>query len=129
MLDEPKLPNGTHNLMDAKPLAALAWSRISHFQTQKSQVKTALFAPNLQDFIAFNIVLLQNSMWMGLASPTSTLILDLVGPDSCQSAATQMKHEKYATYILKIDQSLSSTFSISYTFGSSLQVPKVQRMI
>lgn len=81
MLDEQKPPNGTtHTLRDAKPPR----SRISHFQTLKSQVKLfALFA-NLQIFI----VLLQNFMWMGLESPTSTLILGLAGQDFYQSAAT-----------------------------------------
>ena len=34
-------------------------------------------------------------MWMGRASPTSTLILALVGQVFCQSAVTQKKHEKY----------------------------------
>ena len=53
MLDAQKLPNATHTLGDLKPLAAR--SRISHFQTLKSQVsKTAasFFSP----IISLNVV-------------------------------------------------------------------------
>ena len=48
MLDKQKLPNGTHNLGDVKPLAAR--SRISHFQTLKSQVENFSLSPKV--FIA-----------------------------------------------------------------------------
>ena len=77
-----------------------------------------------------NVPSFQSFMWMGRASPTSTLILALVGQVFCQSAVTQKKHEKYD---LNLEIDLFSEegclfHPISYISGSSLQVPKVRRM-
>ena len=76
--------------------------------------------------------------------PTSTLILVLAGRDFCQSVVMQMKHDKYAilfSYLVikSVSEEIRCLFSlplflsphwqISYTSGSSLQVPKVHGMI
>ena len=91
MLEEKKPPNSTtYALEEATP----ARSKTSHFQTPKSQVKLLSFRQCSKPH-RVNVPSLQSFMWMGRASPTSTLILALVGQDFCQSAVTQKKHEKY----------------------------------